>query len=88
MSKAAGHRGWNAQPDGGSAASGISPLSRSLGIDRSGSGSGMAASSAFVYGCLGFAKISAVSPISTILPRYMIAIRSQKNLALARSWVM
>ena len=27
-------------------------------------------------------------PISTIRPRYMIAIRSQKNFALARSWVM
>ena len=54
----------------------------------SGSGSGIAASSALVYGCLGSAKISSVAPISTIRPRYMIAIRSQKNFALARSWVM
>ena len=28
------------------------------------------------------------APISTIRPRYMIAIRSQKNFAVARSWVM
>ena len=55
---------------------------------RSGSGSGIAASSALVYGCLGLSKISSVGPSSTIRPRYMIAIRSQKNFALARSWVM
>jgi len=53
-----------------------------------GSGSGTARSKAFVYGCRGLSKISAVGPVSTILPRYMIAIRSQKNRALARSWVM
>ena len=85
---ASGQRGWNAQPSGGSAASGISPRGRSRATVRSGSGSGIALSSAFVYGWRGLAKISSVGPISTIRPRYMMAIRSQKNFALARSWVM
>ena len=85
---ASGQRGWNEQPSGGSAASGISPRGRSRGTIRSGSGSGIALSSALVYGCRGLAKISSVGPISTIRPRYMIAIRSQKYFADARSWVM
>ena len=48
----------------------------------SGSGSGIARISACVYGCLGSLKICSTVPISTIRPRYMIATRSQKNLAL------
>ena len=40
-------------------------------------------------GVLGVARRSRrPGPISTIRPRYMIAIRSQKNFAVARSWVM
>ena len=85
---ATGQRGWKAQPSGGLAASGISPRGRSRAMLRSGSGSGIARSSAWVYGCFGSRKISSVSPTSTIRPRYMMATRSQKNFALARSWVM
>ena len=31
-----------------------------------------------VYGCLGFLKISSVSPSSTIFPRYITPIRSER----------
>lgn len=85
---ATGHRGWNGQPIGAAAASGISPRGSSRGTVREGSGSGTAPSSAFVYGWRGLVKISATGPISTILPRYMMAMRSQKNRADARSCVM
>ena len=88
MSIASGQRGWNAQPSGGSAASGISPRGQVARHHAIGVGVRDRRSSAFVYGCLGLAKISSVGPISTIRPRYMMAIRSQKNFALARSWVM
>jgi ATP-dependent DNA helicase RecG len=39
----------------------------------------------FVYGCCGFERISRVFPISTIRPRYITAILSVKNPAVARS---
>ena len=87
MSNAFGQRGWNEQPSGGRAASGTSPRGRSRGSALSGSGSGIARISACVYGCLGSWKISSTVPISTIRPRYMIATRSQKNFAPARSCV-
>ena len=41
-----------------------------------GSGSGIAESSACVYGCAGRSKTSSTSPISTIRPRYITATRS------------
>ena len=56
-SNAFGQRGWNEQPSGGRAASGISPRGRSRGSALSGSGSGIARISACVYGCLGSLKI-------------------------------
>jgi hypothetical protein len=64
------------EPDGGlrSVTNRSSPASaqrssgRSRGMLRAGSGSGIALSSDTVYGWRGLAKISAVSPISTIRP--------------------
>ena len=43
----------------------------------SGSGTGIADSSARVYGCCGAANSDAVGPISTIFPRYITATRLQ-----------
>ena len=54
-SNAFGQRGWKLQPCGGVTASGTSPRGRSRGIAFAGSGSGMARSSDWVYGCRGFA---------------------------------
>ena len=49
--------------------------------------SGTTDSSALVYGCCGLASTSSASPISTIRPRYITAIRSAMFQASPRSWV-
>ena len=54
----------------------------------SGSSRGTALSSARVYGCAGLLKIAAVSPISTIFPRYITATRLQMCSTSRRSWAM
>ena len=66
------------QPDGGSAGLGRSPCRTMRRRCRSfrGSGSGIAESSACVYGCAGRSNTSSTSPISTIRPRYITATRS------------
>ena len=57
---------------------GISPRGISLSALCFGSGMGMEDISATVYGCLGDLKTSFLGPISTILPKYMMAIVLQK----------
>ena len=54
----------------------------------SGSGTGIADSSARVYGCCGAAKSDAAVPISTIFPRYITAIRLQMCSTSRRSCAM
>ena len=66
----------------------ISPLSTRGRKARLGSGSGMADTSASVYGCMGAWNRSSTGPISTILPPYMTATRSQKYSTTLRSWAM
>ena len=83
--KAFGQRGWKRQPEGMLIADGTSPLSSIVFRFRSGSGTGIAESKAWVYGCKGFEKISLFSPSSIIFPRYMMAILSDMYLATARS---
>ena len=56
--------------------SGTSPGSSS-GKNPLPSGFGIAWISAFVYGCRGSSQISCVFAISTILPKYMTAVRSE-----------
>ena len=58
-------------PAGGLAGEGISPFKRIRSFLTSDPASGIAENSAFVYGCSGFPKISAVSPDSTMPPRYI-----------------
>ena len=62
----------------GSAADGISPVMTWATLARavSGSASGTALSKPRVYGWAGRLKTSAVGPISTSLPRYMMPTRS------------
>src|SRR6478752_9578244 len=74
------HRVWKRQPEGGEIGDGTSPLSRmrSLLAPRlRGSGTGTADMSAVVYGCIGASYSDVRSASSTILPRYMTAIRSE-----------
>ena len=47
-----------------------------------------AANSALVYGCSGLADSSSLSPTSTILPRYITAMRWLMWVTVARSWPM
>src|SRR5262245_13002934 len=54
----------------------------------SGSSTGTALSKARVYGCLGLENSVCVLPISTILPRYITATRSQMFSTRRRSWAM
>ena len=90
-SNATGQRGWNRQPVGTWAASGVSP-SRMVRFARvpasGGSGDGETDTSAFVYGLRGERMTASAGPISMILPRYMTAIRSAMTQASDRSWVM
>ena len=53
-----------------------------------GSGIGTADSSACVYGCAGSCRASSPRPISTILPRYITATRSEMCRTTDRSWAM
>ena len=55
---------------------------------RRGSGSGIADSSACVYGCAGRSNSSSVGAISTILPRYITATRSEMCRTTDRSCAM
>src|SRR6266446_8915466 len=75
---AIGQRVWNRQPLGGFTGDGISPVSRigRRAASRSGSGTGTELCRTFVYGCSGLSRTSAVVPTSTILPRYITAMRS------------
>ena len=90
-SNASGHRGWNRQPVGMCAASGVSPT-RIVREARSpaagGSGDGLTETSAWVYGLRGVRMTCSAGPISMILPRYMTATRSAMTHAIDRSWVM
>ena len=62
------HRVWNRQPDGGAAGDGTSPLSTRRFLRRRGFASGMADSSATVYGWRGSAYSCSTVPTSTSLP--------------------
>ena len=66
---ACGQRVRNTQPDGGATGLGMSPFSGTATLSISGSGFGLAASSACVYGCSGRANSSAVGAISITWPR-------------------
>ena len=63
-----GHRVWNTQPVGGSAADGISPVSR-IRAGRWPSSDGTAENSASVYGWCGPAKTVSAGPTSITRPR-------------------
>src|SRR5437764_229819 len=65
---AGGQRGWRRQPGGGDAGSGGSAR-RVAGRGSRSESSGTAARRAWVYGCAGLERTSAVSPSSTIWPR-------------------
>ena len=52
------------------------------------SGTGMAESSAFVYGCIGLSYNSCLSAISTIRPKYITPMRSHKKRTTLKSWEM
>jgi len=83
-------RGWNEHPSGGFTAFGNFTTRRSRGIIGRGPGRGMAsAATTRVRGGVSVRRRSCrVGPNSTIFPRYMMATRSQKNFAVARSCVM
>ena len=87
-----GHRVRNRQPEGGLTGLGRSPSSRirlRVALAWRGSGSGIADSSACVYGCAGrLEQLVAVGAISTILPRYITATRSEMCRTTDRSWAM
>ena len=53
-----------------------------------GSASGIADSSAFVYGCCVFEKSSSVSAVSTIVPRYITTTRSEMYFTTLKSWAI
>ncbi len=84
---AAGQRGWNRQPSGGSRRSGGDPGIVSS-VRRSAWMLGNAPSSFCVYGCRGAVKILRTGPSSATLPAYMIRVRSQVSAMTDRSWVM
>ena len=85
-----GQRVWKRQPGGGAAGDGMSPSStmRSRSRCRTGFGTGIAESSASVYGCFGRAYTSSAGPCSTIRPRYITAMRSLTWRTTARSCAM
>ena len=78
------HRVWKQQPFGGLMGLGTSPSSMSCIAGMSGSGIGIAPSSAFVYGCSGLSNSYFFGAISTMLPRYITAMRSQMCLTTLR----
>jgi len=55
---------------------GTPPLIGMTVLRRLGSGTGIAATSACMYGCCGLAITSRGGPVSTMLPRYMMAVVS------------
>lgn len=79
---------WNLHPDGGFTGLGISPLMTVSTRFAVGSGTGTASINAFVYGCRGSNMTCSVSPLSIILPKYIIANRSHMCRERAKSWVM
>ena len=80
ISCAIGHRVWKRHPDGGLAGDGRSPFSTIRSRRTVGSGTGMADSSALVYGCAGLRYSSSASDSSTSLPRYMTPTRVREVL--------
>jgi hypothetical protein len=90
-SNATGQRGWNRQPGGTCAASGVSPTRMTRFAASPGSGGsvdGLTDTSARVYGLRGDRMTASAGPVSRIFPRYMTAIRSASTQASDRSWVM
>jgi cyanuric acid amidohydrolase len=83
---AAGHRGWNRHPEGRRRALGTSPAMVRSGCGSSGWDGSAAAKRALVYGCIGRAHRVSLSADSTILPRYITAIRWLMCATVARSW--
>ena len=82
---------WKRQPLGGEIGEGTSPLSRMrslLAPRRLGSGTGTADIRALVYGCIGASYSEVRSASSTILPRYITAIRSETWRTTERSCAM
>src|SRR6202035_5961140 len=84
ISRAIGHLVRTLQPDGGASGLGTSPVRTIRCALRPGTGSGIAESSATVYGCSGVSKRSLLGATSTILPRYMTAMRSEMYPTTAR----
>src|SRR6476469_3873205 len=85
------HRVWNRQPLGGAIGEGTSPRSRIrslLAPRRLGSGTGTADIRALVYGCIGASYSEVRSASSTILPRYITAMRSETWRTTERSCAM
>ncbi len=82
-----GHRVWNTQPLGGSAADGMSPVSR-IRDARSPSSDGTAENSASVYGWCGPANTVSDGPTSITRPRYSTTMRSDRYLTRPRSCEM
>src|SRR5215510_14649212 len=72
---AEGQRGWKRHPDGRLSALGISPVIGFVWVRSSGWDGSAAAKSACVYGCIGRVHNASLSPVSTILPRYITAMR-------------
>src|SRR5207247_10264125 len=82
---AAGQRGWKRQPEGTLIALGTSPAMVRSGCGASGCDGNAAAKRALVYGCIGRAHSASLSADSTILPRYITAIRWLMCATVARS---
>ena len=70
------------------AGDGTSPLSTTRDFRRRGFGSGIADSSATVYGWRGSRYSWSTVPISAILPRYITPTRSEKYWTTDRLWLM
>ena len=87
-SKAKGQRGWKRQPAGTSSGLATSPCGTMRSRRSVGSATGIADSSACVYGCLGSRWMASREPISTISPRYITATRSDMCSTTCRSWEM
>src|SRR5690606_31982027 len=75
-SNASGQRVWKRHPGGGSMGDGTSPSSGTGWSGARGSGTGLAESSARVYGWRGDSNRSSAEATSTSLPRYITATRS------------
>src|SRR5690606_18803944 len=87
-SNTSGQRVWKRQPGGGSIGDGTSPSSGTGFRGARGSGTGLAESSARVYGWRGASNKSSAEATSTSLPRYITATRSATWRTTFRLWVM